>query len=172
VRPAGVVEAILADPRCSVDFVADGVHVSCAVIRAALAAKGFRNVTLTTDSNTGAGLPSGIYETPVGAIKTGDAARLHRPGRPGDGVLAGSTLTMDRGMTNLLAWLDLPEEQVWAMGTRNPARLLGLNSKGTIGIGADADLVLWDQTPGGLRAARTWVGGRCVHDSTEGKVTS
>ena len=117
---------------------------------------------LITDSNVGAGLPPGIYDTPMGAIKTGDAARLHRPGLPLDGGLAGSTLTMDRGMANLLAWLDLPEEQVWAMGTSNVARLLRLGSKGTLRIGADADLVLWDQSGGTLRAVHTWVAGRSV----------
>ena len=71
-------------------------------------------------------------------------------------------LTCAQRVDGLLAWLDLPEEQVWAMGTCNPARLLGLNLKGTIRVGADADLVLWDQTAGGPRAARTWVRGRCV----------
>jgi len=41
VRPCGAVEAILADPRCTVDFICDGVHVPPVAIRAALAAKGF-----------------------------------------------------------------------------------------------------------------------------------
>ena len=72
---------------------------------------------------------------------------------------------MDRGIGNLLAWLDLPAEQVWAMGSSNPARLLGLAAKGTLRVGADADLVLWDQTDSRPRAVRTWVAGRCVHES-------
>jgi N-acetylglucosamine-6-phosphate deacetylase len=170
VRPTGAVEAILADQRCSVDFIADGVHVHPAAIRACLAAKGWQHVILATDSNVGAGLPPGDYQSPVGGtvrIAPGDAARIHRPGSPLDGALAGSALTMDRGIANLLAWLDLPEEQVWAMGTSNPARLLGLSSKGTLRVGADADLVLWDQTDGGLRACRTWVQGRCVYQATD-----
>lgn len=162
VRPVGAVEAILADPRCSADFIADGVHVHPTAVRAAVAAKGFRHVMLATDSNVGAGLPPGTYDTPMGEIIAGDAARLHRPGQPGHGGLAGSTLTMDRGMTNLLTWLDLPEQQVWAMGSSNAARLLGLTGKGTLRVGADADLVLWDQTAARLCAVRTWVAGKCV----------
>ena len=163
VRPVGAVEAILADLRCSVDFIADGVHVHPTAIKAALAAKGVDGVLLTTDSNIGAGFPPGTYDSPMGKIIAGDAARIHDPGSPIDGGLAGSTLTMDRGMSNLLAWLDLPEEQVWAMGTSSVARMLGLPSKGSLRVGADADLVLWKQDAGRLRAIRTWVAGRMVY---------
>lgn len=165
VRPAGAVEAFLADPRCTVDFVADGVHVHPTIVKAVLAAKGPGNVILITDSNTGAGLPPGIHDTPLGQIVTAEAARLHRPGLPLDGGLAGSTLTMDRGIANLTAWLDLPPPQIWAMGTSNPARLMRLADKGTLRVGADADLVLWDQTAGQPRAMRTWVAGRCVYEA-------
>ena len=72
-------------------------------------------------------------------------------------------------MANLFAWLDWPEEQIWAVGSGNAARLLGLTAKGTLRVGADADLVLWEQTDAGPRAVRTWVAGRCVFDSNEEK---
>jgi N-acetylglucosamine-6-phosphate deacetylase len=170
VRPTGAVEAILADRRCTADFIADGVHVHRTAVRAILAAKGWQGVLLATDSNVGAGLPPGIYTSPVGGtirIAPDDAARACQPGSPLDGTLAGSALTMDRGIANLLAWLDLPEEQVWAMGTCNPARLLNLPGKGTLHVGADADLVLWGQSGGQPRAWRTWVQGRCVYEATD-----
>ena len=162
VRPVGCVEAILADSRTTVDFIADGVHVHPTAIKAVLAAKTFRNVLLITDANIGAGLPPGVYDSLAGPVVTGAAARIHQPGSPLDGALAGSSLTMNRGMANLLAWIELPEEQVWAMGTCNPARLLGLTTKGSLQVGADADLVLWDHDAAGLCAVRTWVGRRCV----------
>jgi N-acetylglucosamine-6-phosphate deacetylase len=168
VRKAGALEAILADPRCTVDFIADGVHVHPTAVKAVLAAKGWQRVMLITDSNVGAGLPPGTYESPVGGtlrIAPGDAARMHQPGSPLHGGLAGSVLTMNRGISNLLAWFDLPEEQVWAMGSSNVARLLGLSNKGTLRVGADADLVLWDQAAGQFSPVRTWVAGRCVYRS-------
>jgi len=157
VRPVGAVEAILADPRASVDFIADGVHVHPAAIRAAVAAKTWRGVLLITDSNIGAGLPEGTYDTPWGYPVTVSAARAARHATKG--FLAGSALTMDRGIENLLRWLRLPPAQVWAMGTLNPAQLLGLTRKGRLEPGADADLVLWDDD---LRARRTWLGGSVV----------
>jgi len=158
-RPVGAVEAILADPRASVDFIADGVHVHPTAIRAAVAAKSWAGVILITDSNIGAGLPPGVYDTPWGyrvKVSPGDAARHETKN-----FLAGSALTMDRGMANLLNWLKLPPEQVWAMGTLNPAQLLGLGRKGRLEPGADADLVLWDEN---LTAARTWVNGHSVYE--------
>ena len=158
VRPVGAVEAILADPRASVDFIADGVHVHPTAVRAAIAAKTWAGVILITDSNIGAGLPAGVYDTPWGyrvKVAPGKAARHETKN-----FLAGSALTMDRGIANLLNWLKLPREQVWAMGTLNPARLLGLDRKGRIEPGADADLVLWDAD---LTAAQTWVHGISVY---------
>ncbi|MFO1451949.1 MAG: amidohydrolase family protein [Opitutaceae bacterium] len=159
VRPVGAVEAILADPRASVDFIADGVHVHPTAIRAAVAAKGWAGVVLITDSNIGAGLPAGVYPTPWGfAIRVSpETAARHET----KNSLAGSALTMDRGIANLLRWLSLPPEQVWAMGTLNPARLLGLDRKGRLEPGADADLVLWDDT---LTAQMTWVNGNLVYE--------
>ena len=158
-RPVGAVEAILADPRASVDFIADGVHVHPMAIRAAIAAKTWAGVILITDSNIGAGLPAGVYDTPWGyqvKVSPQDAAR-----HVTKNFLAGSALTMDRGIANLLRWLKLPPEQVWAMGTLNPARLLGLSRKGLIETGADADLVLWEDD---FTAARTWVGGNSTYE--------
>jgi N-acetylglucosamine-6-phosphate deacetylase len=158
VRPVGAVEAILADPRVSVDFICDGVHVHPAAIRAAVAAKGWRGVILITDSNIGSGLPPGEYETPWGysvRLSSGGGAR-----HSSRNFLAGSALTMNAGIKNLLRWLKLPPEQVWAMGTLNPARLMHLEKKGRIEPGADADLVLWDDE---LLPIKTWVGGECVY---------
>jgi len=67
---------------------------------------------------------------------------------------------MNRGIANLHRWLKLPPEQIWAMGSLNPARVTGLAQKGRIAIGADADLVLWDDQ---FNALRTWVAGEQVH---------
>ena len=165
VRPCGAVEAILADPRCMVDFICDGVHVAPVAVRAALAAKGFGGIVLITDSNIGAGLPDGIYPTTFGfpvKVARGNAARIHDPAHKNHGSLAGSALTMNVGIANLHQWLKLPPEQIWAMGSTNPARLLGLTRKGVIAPGADADVVVWndDFTP-----QHTWVAGNCVYSA-------
>jgi len=165
VRAAGAVEAILADPRVSVDFICDGCHVHPVAVKAALAAKGYQGVILTTDSNLGAGLPPGTYPSTLGyslQVREGDGVRIADREHPFHGGLAGSALTMPAGMRNLLRWLDSPADQIWAMGTANPARLLGLQGKGVIREGADADLVLWDED---LRPIRTWLAGKTVYSA-------
>jgi N-acetylglucosamine-6-phosphate deacetylase len=162
VRPVGAVEAIFADPRATVDFIADGVHVHPAAIRAAVTAKTFAGVVLITDANIGAGLPPGIYDTPWGyPVKvSAETAARHAT----KNFLAGSALTMNQGMANLFQWLNLPPEQIWAMGTLNPARLLGLTGKGRVEVGADADLVLWESD---FRPAQTWVGGVTTYEKAK-----
>jgi len=165
VRTAGAVETILADPRATVDFICDGRHVHPMAVKAALAAKGWERVALISDSNVGAGLPAGIYPTPWGypvKVSPDDAARIHDERHPSHGLLAGSSLTMERGIANLLGWLTLPPEQIWAMGTLVPARVAGLVRKGRLEVGADADLVLWEEN---LRPVRTWVAGECVYEA-------
>jgi N-acetylglucosamine-6-phosphate deacetylase len=167
VRPVGAVETLLADGRCTIDFICDGVHVHSMAIRAALAAKGPHGVIAITDSNVGAGMPDGVYDTPWEykvKVSANDAARVHDQSHPLHGLLAGSSLTMNRAMENLHRWLDLPSHDIWAMATCNPARVAGLPNKGTLEIGADADVVLWDESAGSLTAYRTWVGGLCVYD--------
>jgi N-acetylglucosamine-6-phosphate deacetylase len=165
VRACGAVESLLADPRCSVDFIADGVHVHPMAIRCALAAKGFRKVLLITDSNIGAGLPEGVHDTPWGfsvRVQDGRGARVADPENPAFGTLAGSALTMDAGIRNLHRWLNLPLDQVWAMGTLNVATLLGLKDLGRMQAGAAADLVLWNED---LTVCKTWVRGQLVFEN-------
>ena len=168
VRPVGVVETILADRRATCDFICDGIHVDPMAIRAAVAAKGCDGVCLITDASFGAGMPPGTYDTPWGfqvEVKPGNAPRIAGPDHPQAGVLAGSALTMNRGMSNLLTWIDRPEAEVWAMGTSAPAQVAGAAKKGRLEAGCDADLVLWRDGDTALEPACTWVGGRKVYDA-------
>jgi N-acetylglucosamine-6-phosphate deacetylase len=165
VRPVGAVEAILADPRVTVDFICDGVHVHPVAVRAALAAKGPRGVAAITDSNVGAGLPAGTYDTPWGyrvRIAPGDAARIADADHPGYAALSGSSLTMNNAVANLHRWVPAPGSLAWMMATRNPAGVLRLSDRGSIEISSRADLVLWEKD---LRPRCTWVQGRRVYEA-------
>jgi len=164
VRPVGAVEAILAHPEATCDFICDGIHVHPMAVRAAIAAKGVAGVSLITDASFGAGLGPGVYDTPWGykvEAKPGNAPRIADPDHPYFGALAGSALTMNQGMANLLKWIDKPEAEVWAMGTSSPARVLGLTDRGKLEPGMRADLVLWNDDDA-LTPAAVWVGGEKV----------
>jgi N-acetylglucosamine-6-phosphate deacetylase len=69
---------------------------------------------------------------------------------------------MDAGIRNLMKWLAIPQEQIWAMGTLNVAERMGLNDLGRMAVGAKADLVLWNSD---LTARKTWVEGRLVFEA-------
>jgi len=161
-RPCGTVEAILADPRVSVDFILDGEHVHPIAVQMALQCKGPDRVCLITDANTGSGLPPGRYE-----IWDGSEVEFAYPGAPArlteksrfPGALAGSGLTLDLAVRNAGRLLGLDIPQAVRMASANPARVLGLGGrKGQIKEGFDADLVLLDED---LHVKQTWVGGAC-----------
>lgn len=162
VRPSGTVEAILADPRVSVDFILDGEHVDPIAVRAALACKGPDRVCLITDANIGAGLPPGRYKflgvEVVSAYEGGPARLAGNTDKPG--VLAGSGLTLDRAMRNAVRMLDVDVPQAVRMVSANPAKVLGIdNMYGEIREGYAADLVVLDEA---LEVQQTWIDGRNV----------
>jgi len=162
VRPAGAVEAILADPCVSVDFILDGEHVDPIVVQMALRCKGPDRVCLITDANRGAGSPPGRYsfgEHEVEFAYPGGPARFTADHPTLPGTLAGSGLTMDQAVRNAVDMLGIYLPPAVRMASANPARVLGLESrKGQIAVGFDADLALLDKD---LRPLRTWVAGVC-----------
>ncbi len=136
-RDPGVVAATLLDDRLSAELIADGVHVSEPAIRLLLHAKGPGGVLLVTDGLAAVGMPEGTY-------RLGECEFTVRgpEARSRDGVLAGSVLTLDGAVRNMVRFTGLPLREVVKMATLNQARLLGLARKGRIAAGADADLVL------------------------------
>jgi N-acetylglucosamine-6-phosphate deacetylase len=167
IRTCGAVEAILANPQTSVDFILDGIHVNPAVIKMALACKGKDKVSLITDANVVAGMPPGSYiglgGTEVDLLYEGGPALMGKKSRS-PGGLAGSGLTMDKAVRNAVALLGVSIPQAIAMASSNPARVLGLqNHKGFIKEGYDADIVMLDKE---LNVIQCWVGGKCCFKST------
>jgi len=76
--------------------------------------------------------------------------------RNSEGKLAGSTLTLDRALRNIVN-LGVPLADALRMLTLNPAALLGIEfKKGSLRTGADADIVLLDE---GLNVAQTFTRG-------------
>ncbi|MHB1000397.1 MAG: N-acetylglucosamine-6-phosphate deacetylase [Armatimonadota bacterium] len=160
VRPAGSVEAILADPSVSVDFILDGEHVDPVVIQMALQCKTIDHVCLITDANRGAGLSPGRYLFGAHEVEfayPGGPARFTADHPEIPGALAGSGLTMDTAVRNAVTMLGLELQDAVRMASLSPAHVLGLDDrKGRIEVGFDADLVLLDEN---LFPIKTWVSG-------------
>ncbi len=165
VRPCGAVEAILADPRVSVDFILDGVHVDPVAVQMALQCKGPDRVCLITDAMVGAGSPPGRHRfgnQEVVFSEPGAPARLVASAdRPGGG-LAGSGLTLNLAVRNAVQMARVSLPQAVRMASANPAQVLGLaHRKGRILAGYDADLVLFNDA---FDVQQTWVGGVSVYN--------
>jgi len=150
-RAPGAVGAALADERVTVGLIADGVHVHPVALRLAWLAKGPERIALVSDMMAAAGMPPGEYRLgPQAVLVDQTSARL------GDGTLAGSILTLDRAVRNVVRWLDLPVAVALRMATETPARLLGLADRGRLVAGARADLALFDAD---LAVTATVIGG-------------
>lgn len=135
-RDPGVVGAILTDPEVTAEVIADLVHVAGPAIQVLIGTKGFDTVLLVSDGIAATGMPDGNYRLGNFEVSVKDGVA-----RNSEGKLAGSTLTLDRALRNVVA-LGVPLQDAVRMATVLPARRLGLaGKKGIIAVGADADLV-------------------------------
>jgi N-acetylglucosamine-6-phosphate deacetylase len=136
----GAVGAALLHDELTTELIADGVHVHAAAIRILVKMKGYDKVILISDAVSATGLPDGKYEL--------DELEIHVKNGVStlpSGVLAGSTLTLDRAVKNMIELAHLPVSEAIKMATLNPARVLGLRTKGEIKKGADADIAILDK---------------------------
>lgn len=154
-QPAILGAVLESDVYC--EMICDGRHLHPGIVRLLIKCKGLDRVIAVTDSIQAAGLPDGNYRLGVNDVVVCDGdAKLATTG-----VRAGSTLTMDQALRNLIAFTGLPLERVLPVLTENPARLMGWQDrKGTIEPGKDADLTVLDSN---LQVAATYVGGQCVY---------
>lgn len=137
-RELGTVGGVMASPEIFCELISDNIHVHPAAQKILIDAKGPCGVILVTDSIRGTGLPDGQYpiDNRVITIKDGNA-------RLPDGTLAGSTLTMERGLKNAVAASGRDLREIWPMTSLNPALNLGVSAaKGSLAVGKDADIVL------------------------------
>lgn len=136
-RETGIVGAVLTEKRVTAELIADGVHVEGAALRLALAAKGVEQLILVSDGGSATGMPDGRYY--LGTVPVTVQAGICRDA---DGRLAGSTLTLEHAVRNMMELGRVDLAQALTMATLNPARLLGLAGRqGVLAAGAEANLV-------------------------------
>jgi N-acetylglucosamine-6-phosphate deacetylase len=150
-RSPGAMVAALTDERITAGIIPDGIHTHPAMMRLAINAKGVDRILIVSDMMTAAGLVPGTYG--LGGqqvIVDGDSARL------ADGTLAGSIVTMDTAVRNLVRWSDAPLAETLHMATAVPARVIGEPKRGVLRVGTLADITVWDRD---LRVVETIIAG-------------
>jgi N-acetylglucosamine-6-phosphate deacetylase len=153
-RVGGLLEFALSEPQVSCELIADGHHVSPTLMKMLYRAKGADGVCLVTDATAGAGLPDRSQFSLFGndCILEGGVCLL------ADGsALAGSASRMIDLVRTMVQKVDVPLHEAVATATQNPAREIGLETKGQLAVGADADLIVLSLD---LRVLRTFAAGQ------------
>lgn len=162
-EPAIMGAVLESDIYC--EAILDGRHLHPGTVRMLLKCKGADRIVAITDSIMAAGLPDGKYKLGVNdvVVKEGDALLADT------GVRAGSTLTQNVALKNLLSFTGKRLEEILPMLSENPAKLIHVfDKKGSLEDGKDADLVLLDEENnvtevfvGGMRVEKDGVSRHC-----------
>jgi N-acetylglucosamine-6-phosphate deacetylase len=148
-RDPGLGGVALVRDGVHVQAIVDGVHMAPESAYAVFLAARSRLVAVT-DGVAATGMPDGDYTLAGIDVRLADGA-VRRP----DGTLAGSALTMDVAVRNLVSW-GAPVEQAVHAATLAPATLLRRPDLGRLAVGAPAHVTVLDDD---LRVTRTVIGG-------------
>lgn len=141
-REPGILGAALDLDALTTEVIADGHHVAPAAVRLLTRLKGPHRTMLVTDAIEAAGLPDGDYRLGARPIHVVDGQAT----LPGTETIAGSTLTMDAAVRNVVAFAGVEVEDAARMAATTPAEMLGIaDRKGAVAPGRDADLAILDR---------------------------
>jgi len=152
----------LADDLLAASFIVDGFHLPPSFLKVALRAKGLERSLLVTDAVMPAGCAPGVYK--LGEVEV----ELHADGSvrlAGGSRLAGSALTMDRAIANVMRTAGLSLSDAVTLATRNPARVGRIPSlQRGLNPGERADLVRFrlDEATGQITILETFLNGQRV----------
>lgn len=154
-REPGIIGVSLIDDRVYCEIIYDRIHLHDGSVDIALRTKGVEKIILVSDAMRAAGLDDGEYE--LGGqkvlVKKGEA-RLE------SGALAGSTLNLRDAVYNMVYKKNVPIHEAVRMASLNPAKAISVdNKKGSIEVGKDADLILFDRE---INILASMVGGNII----------
>ncbi|MBX6395223.1 MAG: N-acetylglucosamine-6-phosphate deacetylase [Alicyclobacillaceae bacterium] len=152
-REPGVAGAAMYHDELTTELIADGIHVHPVVMGILHRIKTTERMVLVSDGMRAVDMQDGEYD--LGGLRVyvkGGKARLE------DGTLAGSTLTLDRAVQNMVRMCRVPVPEAVAMASEIPARVIGRSDrKGRLAAGYDADFIVLDER---LNVLRTFIRGK------------
>ena len=137
-REPGILGTVLDDDRLYAELICDGIHVSPALIRLWLKAKGRNRAILVTDSMSAAGMPDGNYTLGPFIVNVSNGVAMLVEGERQS--LAGSLLTLDRAVANLQDMTQAPLADATRLASHNPAAMLGQPALTRLAPGTAANL--------------------------------
>ncbi|MFA6941186.1 MAG: N-acetylglucosamine-6-phosphate deacetylase [Clostridiaceae bacterium] len=156
-REPGIIGAVLTDPRVRCELICDGIHVHPAAMKMAYMLKGEDGIILISDAMMATGLEDGWYTLGIqDVLVENGVARLK------DGTLAGSTLTLNKAVYNMVNKVQVPLYQAVKMASLNPAKAIKEDDKkGSIERGKDADLIIFDDN---INIEKAFISGKLVYE--------
>jgi len=142
-REPGLAAYVLDKRPLFAEIICDGIHVDPMMVRLYFKAKNEDRIILVTDGISATGMPDGVY-------MLGDMEVVVRDGRcTSDGVLAGSVLTLDNGVQNLMKFTGASLKTAVAAASRNPSILMGIEDGwGTLEVGHPANITVLSPSAG------------------------
>jgi N-acetylglucosamine-6-phosphate deacetylase len=140
-REPGIIGAGLTNENVMVELIADCQHVHPLVLGLTVRLKGANKVALVSVSIKPAGLPDGDYIFEGRKYHLNDGLI-----KLSSGVIAGSSICLDDAIRNMVEKVGVKIPDAIQMATDTPAKALGLQDKGRLETGYDADIVVMDQS--------------------------
>ena len=146
----------LGEDALTASFIVDGIHIHPQSLQTYFRAKTLARSIIVTDavSAAGAHLPPGFYTIGETRIERHADGTVRIPGSP---YLAGSSVTMDQMVRNLMDWYGFSMDAILLLARDNPAQVVG-NFAGDLAVGNLANLVNWRSEDGALRVSETSIG--------------
>jgi N-acetylglucosamine-6-phosphate deacetylase len=137
-KASGLVGEVLTNESLFAELICDGFHVDPAAVEIYWKCKGAERAILITDAMIAAGMPDGIYKLGELDVRVKDGMCILD-----ENTLAGSTLTLDRGVKNFAAFTGAGIDAVSRLASRNPARMTGFESEvGSLAVARAADITV------------------------------
>jgi N-acetylglucosamine-6-phosphate deacetylase len=163
-REPGLSGALLMETAPPSGLIVDGAHVYPGAVAVAWAARGADGLVLVTDAVAAMGVHGGMTGLTLGGHSLSTDGSVIRDDA---GRLAGSALTLDLAVRNLVAFTGAEPSAALAAASATPARVIGEPNRGEIRVGAAADLVILDDA---LEVVATIVGGRIAFDRRDAPI--
>jgi N-acetylglucosamine-6-phosphate deacetylase len=151
-REPGLAAYVLDKRSLFAEIICDGIHVDPLMVRLFCRAKDQDHMILVTDGISATGMPDGTN-------MHGDLEVEVRDGRcTSNGTLAGSVLTLDRGVKNLMEFTGADLSTAATAASRNPSQLMGISDTwGAIEVNRQANITVLSSA---AEVIQTFLGGR------------
>ncbi|NRS19738.1 N-acetylglucosamine-6-phosphate deacetylase [Brevibacillus sp. HB1.4B] len=159
-REPGVVGAAMYHEQLSTELIADGIHVHPAVMKILYRVKTAERLALVSDSMRAAAMGEGTYDL------GGQEVHVHdNQAKLADGTLAGSILTLNRAVGNMVKLSGVALPEAVEMASHTPASILGFGDrKGRLAAGYDADIIVLNEQ---FDVTMTFVAGKEVYHQSK-----